>query len=107
MGLSIHRDLPAPNALIVDRRLYLTAARDRVVEEGDPEAAFLLAAPGTGLPADMVARFGLTSRIPATPEAAAPDPVAMADTPLAAELDAPVEAPAPTKARGKRPPPDA
>lgn len=30
----------------VDRRLWLTADRTRLVEDGDPEAAFLWAAPG-------------------------------------------------------------
>lgn len=30
----------------LDRRLWLTADRSRLVEDGDPEAAFLWAAPG-------------------------------------------------------------
>lgn len=45
--------------MIADRRLWLDAARERVVEDGDPEAAFLLAAPGDELPADVVERYGL------------------------------------------------
>ncbi len=34
-----------------DRRLYLTAARDRVVEEGDPDARILYCVAGQRLPA--------------------------------------------------------
>lgn len=44
---------------IADRRLYLTANRQRVVEEGDPDAAFLYAAPGHKIPAEMVEKHGL------------------------------------------------
>jgi hypothetical protein len=44
--------------LIADRRLFLTAGH-KVVEEGDPEAAFLLASPGSTIPAAEVARLGL------------------------------------------------
>lgn len=43
-----------------DRRLYLTADRARVVEHGDPRAAFLLAGPGDGLLSGEVAQYGLT-----------------------------------------------
>ena len=49
----------APAAgLIADRRLFLTAG-NKVVEEGDPDAAFLLAAPGSLIPAAEVNRLGL------------------------------------------------
>ena len=45
--------------MIVTERLYLTADRKKVVKEGDPKAAFLLAAPKQELP-DIVARqYGL------------------------------------------------
>ena len=47
--------------LITDRRLWLTAGEDRVVEQGDPEAAFLLVGcAGREIPADVVSRLGLT-----------------------------------------------
>lgn len=36
--------------MIADRRLYLNSARDRVVEESDSEAAYLLAAKGQEIP---------------------------------------------------------
>lgn len=38
--------LASGNSVIVGRRLWLTADRSRAVEDGDPEAAFLLCAPG-------------------------------------------------------------
>lgn len=43
-----------------DRRLYLTEDRDRVVEEGDPDAAFLLAGAGTDIHPHDVEEFDLT-----------------------------------------------
>ena len=45
-----------------DRRLYLTADRQRVVEEGDAEAAFLLVPEGEEIPEDEVERLGLKER---------------------------------------------
>ncbi len=46
--------------LIADRRLWLTADKSRVVEEGDVAAATLLVATGQGLlPADLE-RFGIS-----------------------------------------------
>lgn len=44
---------------IADRKLWLTADRDRVVEDGDPEARFLLAAPGRAVPEEQAVRLGL------------------------------------------------
>jgi hypothetical protein len=54
--------------MIADRRLYLTKVTatsveaepaQRIVEEGDPEAAFLLAGPGGVIPDDQVKALGL------------------------------------------------
>lgn len=42
-----------------DKRYYLTADRSRVVEEGDPEAAVLLAAEGTLVAEEDAKRYGL------------------------------------------------
>lgn len=42
-----------------DRRLWLTADKARVVEDGDPEAAFLLAGPEGTISPDDVERLGL------------------------------------------------
>lgn len=44
---------------VATERLYLTADRDRVVREGDPEAAFLLAGVGGELSAETAERYGL------------------------------------------------
>lgn len=53
----------------VDRRLWLTADRQRVVEDGDPEARFLLTAgPGDELPMEMAKRYGLAGKPKAVPE---------------------------------------
>jgi len=41
-----------------EQRLYLTADREQVVPEGDPEAAFLLAASGQIIPQKEADRLG-------------------------------------------------
>ncbi len=43
-----------------DRRLYLTADKARVVDEGDAEAAFLLVGEGGELPEEEAEKYGLT-----------------------------------------------
>lgn len=45
--------------IVSDRRLYLTADRARVVEEGDADAAFLLATPGHTISIGDQKRLGL------------------------------------------------
>ena len=45
--------------IVADRRLWLTADKARVVEDGDPAAAFLLASPGTEIPVAEAERLGL------------------------------------------------
>jgi hypothetical protein len=63
MALEIRslRDLaPRPAAITADRRLWLTADRDAVVEDGDPAAAFLLAPPGGEIPMTEAERLGLS-----------------------------------------------
>lgn len=52
------RPLPT-GAVLADRRLWVTSDRARVVEDGDPTAAFLLAAPGNPIAAEECARLGL------------------------------------------------
>lgn len=63
-GITIQRaggdpDQPEAGALEADRRLYLDAGRTQLLEDGDPAAAFLLAAPGRAIPKADVARLGL------------------------------------------------
>lgn len=55
--------------ITVDRRLWLTADRERVVEDGDPEAAFLLAAPGQSIPEAQAERYGLVPKAKTAPKA--------------------------------------
>lgn len=43
----------------LDRKLWLTAEKDRVVEDGDPDAAFLLGAEGADVPDAEAERLGL------------------------------------------------
>ena len=45
--------------LKADRRLYLTVEKDQVVEEGDPNGAWLLYATGRVLAAGDVERYGM------------------------------------------------
>lgn len=47
--------------LIADRRLWLDAQKKKVVEDGDPKAAFLLCAKGQLIPASEVKRLKLTA----------------------------------------------
>lgn len=46
----------------VKTRLYWTQDKSRVVEEGDPEAAYLYAAAGTEVPEADAERYGLTGK---------------------------------------------
>jgi hypothetical protein len=43
-----------------DRNLFLTADKSRVVEDGDPEQAFVLVGKGGEIPPWAVDRYGLT-----------------------------------------------
>jgi hypothetical protein len=61
--LRIERGQPAPTSgAKADRRLYLSAEKDRVVEEGDPASAYLLAPIGQEIPASEMVRLGLSLR---------------------------------------------
>ena len=60
MALHINRgEKPVSGGLVADRRLYLTADKSRVVEEGDPASAFLLASAGRKILDADVERLGL------------------------------------------------
>ncbi len=74
-----------------DRRYYVNADRSRVVEEGDPEAALLLAAEGDDITNEDVARYGLGKA-----KAADPEPVVVHS--IAADPQPQDEAPADAKA---------
>lgn len=79
-----------------DRRLFLTSDRARVVEAGDPEAAFLYAVPGRTVPREEAERYGLVgAKAEAEPDEAEPD-----EKPAAAKAES---APPSTKAETKAP----
>lgn len=62
-----------------DRRLWLTADKERVVEEGDPDAAFLFVSAGKEVSDEDASRYGLDAPAPApAPE---PEPEKQADPP--------------------------
>lgn len=59
--------------LRADRRLFLTADKSRVVEEGDTAAAFLFVAAGDGILSGEAGRYGLglsdgKVTLPSTPD---------------------------------------
>lgn len=56
----------------VDRRLYLTADKSKVVEDGDPKAAFLWAIRGRNVSEEEAKRVGYKPK-PATAKAASGD----------------------------------
>lgn len=54
--------------MIADRRLYLTSDRKRLVEEGDPEAAFLFVAQGDYYDERTAKELGWPPETPVTTE---------------------------------------
>ncbi len=70
MGLEIDKP-QAGDKITIDRTLWLTAERDRVVEDGDPAAAFLYATAGKRVSAEEAERFGA---MPAKSERKKADP---------------------------------
>jgi hypothetical protein len=59
--------------MIADRNLYLTADRERVVEEDDPAAAFMFYSKGKEIPDAEAERYGLDAPAPEPePEPEAP-----------------------------------
>jgi hypothetical protein len=59
------------DVVTISERLWLTADRDRVVADGDPEAAFLLVVAGGELDRSEAERLGLVSAEPAADDEAA------------------------------------
>lgn len=64
MGFKITVAEAAHPAVIAEERLWLTAGRDRVVAEGDEEAAFLFAGVGQRIPWADAVRYGLIETVP-------------------------------------------
>lgn len=63
-------------SLVAGERLYLTAKRDRVVREGDKDAASLLAGIGQVIPAGEAKRLGLTAATGTEPQTRSTRPAA-------------------------------
>lgn len=59
MALEIIRGVAKMSELVADRRLFLTADKAQIVEEGSAEGAYLFATPGMTIPAGDVERYGL------------------------------------------------
>ena len=57
----------------LDRKLWLTADKSEVVEDGDPRAAFLLGSEGAEVPDAEADRLGLTAKPQAKQAAPAED----------------------------------
>lgn len=72
--------LQSEAAMKADKRYYVNADRSKVVEEGSPEAAYLLAAEGTDIPTEDAKRYGLGRYAPESdeqpPDGPPPDPKA-------------------------------
>lgn len=85
-----------PN-IIVDRRLFLTADKDRLVEPDDPEAAFLWAGEGDEVTEEAAKAVGYTGGKKVKAEADQP----AADEPEAKEADAPEDKAEPAPAEDK------
>jgi hypothetical protein len=73
MSLRIDRGGKPVSGYVADRRLYLVADKSRVVEEGHPDAAFLLCSPGKVVPEAEAKRLGLLKE--PEPVKAEPEPV--------------------------------
>jgi hypothetical protein len=63
-GVTLHKE----DAVLADKRYYLSSDRSRVVEEDDPDAGVLLAAEGDDISNEDVARYGLGKKQAKEPE---------------------------------------
>ena len=82
MGITINipKGEPTMSNAIADRRLYFTADKKQLVEEGDPRGAFLACAKGDPLPQGFDAPGAAKESAPKAPPPAAPKtPRAAAD----------------------------
>jgi hypothetical protein len=89
------------DAMRADKRYYLNADRSKVVEQDDPDAAYLLAAEGDDITNEDVKRYGLGSKkqsdpVPAVVHSIAADPPQDDDEPEDGEK-------APAEAKAQRP----
>lgn len=81
MGFTITKTKPGPTGaqITVDRRLYLTADRSRLVEADDPEARFLFCSEGKRVSREQLLQLGV--------EIVNPDEAAAAEAAVPATLE--------------------
>src|SRR4051812_9447526 len=104
MGVKFDVKSETASNVVTGERLWLNAEKDRVVRDGDPDAAYLLAAPGDSIPRADAERYGLVAKEKGTKPAADPAKTANGDEPVdlsklmkaelvahAAKLDPPLE----------------
>jgi hypothetical protein len=94
-------EVDMPNKYVTKERLWLNADKSRVVKDGDPEAAFLLASPGKEVPAEDVERYGLAPKASKGKGAKDGAPDAQAEGKAVAEPPANKAVKAPQATKGK------
>ena len=62
MALEITKEHEPQGVWVSDRRLWLTADKSQVVEDGEDGAAFLLCTPGRSIPKAQAAALGLVKK---------------------------------------------
>lgn len=62
-----HTDVGS-GVVTVDKRLYLTEDKERLVEDGHPDARWLWCTPGTQVPREQAERYGLLEEPEPEPE---------------------------------------
>lgn len=78
-GFTVNQEQESGGMFELDRKLWLTQDRERVVEDGHAEAAFLLGGPGDEIAADEAERLGLKqAKQAANKQAVEPDNKAIA-----------------------------
>lgn len=103
-GITIDRT-GGGSGLNSEKRIYTTVARDRIVEEGDPEAAFLVTGAGGEVPAEYAELYSAYQKPPkadATPAESASAAAESADA-AAGSADAAADSAAEAKAVEKPP----
>lgn len=100
MALEIVKE-EKPKGFVLDRYLYLNATKDKVLEEGDTAAAFVLGGPGSTIPRAEAERLGLLkaeaeSPAPASEPTPEPEPAPVPE-PTPVEEPKPEETPAPVE----------
>lgn len=73
MGVNFDITNSGQDVVTVGEKLWLTSDRERVVKDGDPDAAFLLCAAGNELPRSVIEQYGLNAQEASTGDEPEPD----------------------------------